>query len=429
MSVTIYRDDLANAIFIEDSNGVQFLNSLQAYLNDPVDTTLHIKNTAIDIDIFTAVAFQEFVDREGDPYGSTCVETINNLNAIFQDAGSGTGTAPVITSPTSLTVSDGESLNYLLTATGGVGYEWANLPVGLAIANGNPRNLLGSVASGPGTYTPTMTAVNYFGQDSETLTITVTSSFANTRSIQFGNQNWMDASASGVASVLSRPANGSGPGDAWTISLWFKPSSSSNNSQTILYYGDSDTLTGGNLSVTYQGGNDRIEFQYGSSFDNLTFISSDNSINPGQWHNILLTYDGGTTGSASGSVSDYYGRFDIFINGVSAVSSGSWSNTNFGWSSSIGFDNFRVGRHSLSGYMRNGCVVDEIALWNGDQTPSVSAIYNSGAPHDLGTLGSPPDHWWRMGDGDTFPTVQDKRGSVDFTMFNMTSADIINDTP
>ena len=37
MSVTIYRDSEANAIFIEDSNGVQFLNSLQAFMLNPLD--------------------------------------------------------------------------------------------------------------------------------------------------------------------------------------------------------------------------------------------------------------------------------------------------------------------------------------------------------------------------------------------------------
>jgi len=31
--ITIYKDQQANAIFIEDANGVQFLNSLQATFN------------------------------------------------------------------------------------------------------------------------------------------------------------------------------------------------------------------------------------------------------------------------------------------------------------------------------------------------------------------------------------------------------------
>jgi len=34
MSTTIYRDNEANAIFIEDANGAQFLNSLHATVDN-----------------------------------------------------------------------------------------------------------------------------------------------------------------------------------------------------------------------------------------------------------------------------------------------------------------------------------------------------------------------------------------------------------
>ena len=59
----------------------------------------------------------------------------------------------------------------------------------------------------------------------------------------------------------------------------------------------------------------------------------------------------------------------------------------------------------------------------------VSNIYNSGSPFDLSLLGAAPAHWWRMGDGDTFPALTDISGSADFTMYNMTVADIVNDVP
>ena len=39
--IVIYRDNNANAIFI-DSNGVQFLNNLHAYQTDPTSTVLNI---------------------------------------------------------------------------------------------------------------------------------------------------------------------------------------------------------------------------------------------------------------------------------------------------------------------------------------------------------------------------------------------------
>ena len=48
---------------------------------------------------------------------------------------------------------------------------------------------------------------------------------------------------------------------------------------------------------------------------------------------------------------------------------------------------------------------------------------------DLNLLTSNPDHWWRMGDGDTFPTLTDVNGGLDATMVNMTVADIVSDVP
>lgn len=106
------------------------------------------------------------------------------------------------------------------------------------------------------------------------------------------------------------------------------------------------------------------------------------------------------------------------------------SNSNFGYSGEIRAEFFRVGRQTNSGqYMRNNCRVDELALWASDEQSNVSSIYNSGTPFDLTTLASPPDNWWRMGDGDTFPTISDNVGSLDFTMVNMTVADFVSDVP
>ena len=61
----------------------------------------------------------------------------------------------------------------------------------------------------------------------------------------------------------------------------------------------------------------------------------------------------------------------------------------------------------------------------------VSDIYNSGAPLDLTTLSSNTNlqSWWRMGDGDTYPTITDNKGSVNGTMTNMESGDIVSDVP
>ena len=118
----------------------------------------------------------------------------------------------------------------------------------------------------------------------------------------------------------------------------------------------------------------------------------------------------------------------MYANGV--LQSTSNSNRNSGWAGTIKNELFRVGRKGLSTfYMRSGCKVDELAVWGSDQSSNASDIYNSGNTHDLSLLTTSPNHFWRMGDGDTYPTIQDVIGSADFTMVNMTSADIVNDTP
>ena len=76
-----------------------------------------------------------------------------------------------------------------------------------------------------------------------------------------------------------------------------------------------------------------------------------------------------------------------------------------------------------------GARIDEVALWGSDQSGNIADIYNSGNPHDLSELTTSPDHWWRMGDGDTFPNILDNVGNAHFVMYNMTAADIVTDAP
>ena len=106
------------------------------------------------------------------------------------------------------------------------------------------------------------------------------------------------------------------------------------------------------------------------------------------------------------------------------------SHQNYGYTGGVDADNFRVGRFVSGNYMRD-CRVDELALFDSDQSSNISDIYNSGSPFDLSTLTTEPKHWWRMGDGDTYPYLQDSgtEGNCIFQMNNMTSADIVNDVP
>ena len=421
--IKIYRDENAKAIFLEDANGVQFLNSLHAVQEV---NNISVIDLAKNISLVTDTIYSDFVDENDNTYGSDASEVTNQLNALFTATGTPTTEIPVITSPTSINSVSNEIINYELTANYGVGYEWGNLPNGLLTVDGNIRKLIGSLPTG--TYTPTMKAVNYNGEDIETLTINVSNPpFANTKSVNFVNNDYLNGNASSLTSVFGRTGNGSGASEAWSVSLYFKAGTSNNNEQTIFYFGDYDYFSRGTIQLKYNGQQDRLELLYGNLFNNLVIRSQNNSINTGQWQHILITYDGGTTGVQSNQVSNYYSRFKLFIDNTEVTYNN--TNSNFGYGSSIDSDNFHIGKYANGRNLRNNCRIDEFAVWGSDQSSNVSDIYNSGNPFDLTTLSVQPSNWWRMGDGDTYPNLLDQISTVNLTMVNMTAADIVNDTP
>ena len=424
MSITIYKDSSANAIFIEDANGAQFLNSLQASVNNG---SCSITDTARSIDVTTGIVFSEYIDESGNTYGENAVETCDALNAIFSSSGTPTTNLPSITSPLTIGSVQGSVINYELTSSYGVGYEWDLSNVsGVTTVEGNPRKLIGGSGMASGTYNIPVKAINYNGEDSETIVLTVSNPpFSNTKSVQFNNQDYLGANASLLDSTLGRVGNGSGSSDAWTIGFWLKPTNSVSG-RVLFYYGSNDTTNGGYIELRLTSSN-KVRLQYGSDNNNIKILAP-TAVSTNTWQYVTVTYDGGTTGASSGGISDYYSRFSIYIDGVNQATND--SNSNYGWSGAISGQNLRVGK-LVSGNTLNGEKIDELAIWNSDQSANMSTIYNSGTPFDLSTLGTEPKHWWRMGDGDTYPNLQDSgtEANCTFVMYNMTSADIVNDVP
>jgi len=435
--IKIYKDIPANSIFIEDANGAQFINSLQAI---PQNGKVDIHDLAKDIDIVTGENHVNFANKDGVTYqqisinkgnAGTVNDVVNELNSVFQSTGTTTNELPVITSSLTISSVQGASINYELTADYGVAYEWDFSNVsGVTTVDGNVRKIIGGSSLAVGTYNIPVKAINYNGEDSETIVLTVsTPPFSNTRSVRFSNQDWLGANAAQVEHALGRNSNGSGSGDAWTVAFWYK-GSTDNQGQTIFYFGNNDVTNNGfiELRQTNSSGQKRLRFRYGSNNNYIQLTTPAGSITPNTWQHIIITYDGGTTGASSGSLSNYYSRFSIYING--SVQTTSNSNSNFGYSGSIVGQNWRIGRFASGSHMR-GANVDEFNIWDNDQSSNVSDIYNSGNVFDTMTLTDQPSHRWRMGDGDTYPNLQDSGTEANcvFVMNAMTSADIVNDVP
>mgnify|MGYP003627724713 CR=1 FL=1 len=426
MAIKIYKHIGAHAIFIEDANGVQFISSLQASVDNG---TCSVTDLAKNIEIVSDTPYGDFVDENNAAYGTTSVEVCDALNAIFQNSGTSTSSVPVITSSLSISSVQGSGINYELTADYGVGYEWDLSSVsGIANVEGNPRKLIGGSSLTSGTYNIPVKAINYNGEDSETLVLTVaTPAFANTKSVKFDYLDSLSGTASLLDGTMGRAGNGSGSSDAWSVAFWVKPSTNGNN-QGVMLYGGVYTSGGAVIDIRLVGSKDSLWIRYGTSSNRLQLQTPDNSLPAGVWAHCLITYDGGTTGAGSGNINDYYNRFNLFINGVSQTKTG--TNNNYGYTNAITGSVFKVGESGQSQSLRD-VKLDEIAIWSSDETANVASIYNSGVPFDLSTLTSDPLHWWRMGDGDTFPTITDSgsAGNCDFTMNNMTAASIVSDVP
>ena len=91
---------------------------------------------------------------------------------------------------------------------------------------------------------------------------------------------------------------------------------------------------------------------------------------------------------------------------------------------------FVIGASSNSTFLLSGNI-DEVAVWNSDQSANIATIYSSGTPSDLTSLS--PVSWWRMGEDATFNTnwslPDNGSASNTGTSANMTIADLEGDAP
>ena len=151
MTIKLYRDDSAKSIFIEDANGAQFTNSLQAIKNS--DNSISVTDLARDIEIVSGESYDQFIDENDAQYGNDSDSVVNALNSEFAASGTPTNNVPVITSSLTASLTQGQTLNYELTTNFGVGYEWDLSNVaGITTVEGNNRKLIGGSSLANGTY-------------------------------------------------------------------------------------------------------------------------------------------------------------------------------------------------------------------------------------------------------------------------------------
>ena len=191
----------------------------------------------------------------------------------------------------------------------------------------------------------------------------------------------------------------------FTVSCWIKADTLVGSWEGIMGCVSSDSWTDG-FSI-YMNSAGAIGFWVNHYITNLA-ISSVSTISTGTWYHVLACYDG-SLGS---------NNMELFVNGASVATDTLTANVtdNSGTlcmadASSGGF------HHGMNGN------IDDFAIWNTDERANVATIYNNGVPNDISALN--PISYYKMGDGDTYPTLTDN-GSLgnDGTMTNMIAADI-----
>jgi len=140
-------------------------------------------------------------------------------------------------------------------------------------------------------------------------------------------------------------------GQPWAISCTFNSASNVNGHlwSTCAGAGSNDPVA--KVLVNTSG---RLVFRYGTDSNYVKWTSSNNRVVTGTWYTLYVDYNGGSTGAASGSVTDYYSRFRIkMVDHVTGAvtdiePTGSWSNNNYGYTGDITGNIFCGSRHDTT---------------------------------------------------------------------------------
>lgn len=135
------------------------------------------------------------------------------------------------------------------------------------------------------------------------------------------------------------------------------------------------------------------------------------------WHHLFVTYGGSSVLSG----------LNVYLNGKATIPTSSIDTLTL---TILNANSLKVANIDSSYYQGQ---IDDISIWNKSLTQSeVSAIYNNGSPTDLLQHSASANlvGYWKMGDGDTYPTVKDWSSSGNNgTMTNMSSASFTEETP
>ena len=255
--------------------------------------------------------------------------------------------------------------------------------------------------------------------------------FINATATAFDGANDKANTGSGASAPSELTVNASGADRGCSISFWVRLNTA--NSEQIIgranawqgapassYYSEFIIFTRYNRKLVMglygANGSGAMDGTVHMVLDKTDILSDDT------WYHVVYTYD---LGSGTGSLIGYLDgtKFEHGDGGTNVIT-GTWAVPNpSGAPSGI---NLSVGCPN-NGTTFGEFDMDELAFFDEVLTQSqVNDLYGDGTPGDAAVISSNVTGLWRMGDGDTFPTITDHSGNGnDLTMTNMASDDFI----
>lgn len=195
----------------------------------------------------------------------------------------------------------------------------------------------------------------------------------------------------------------------WTLSMWARPTSLA---AQVYLAAKADPFGSGSMNWVVGFTTDGKFYGYWGAVGKTT-ESSAGAISTNTWYHLASTVR---------NISGTY-TANIWINGTKVGSD----------VTAPGTDTSSVVARVGSGYVADSPdtlfpltgYVDEVTFWSVGMTQAqVQALYNSGHPGNplSHSQAASLTHYYRMGDGDTFPTISDRQGSVNGTCTNMAGA-------
>tara|TARA_R110001632_G_scaffold119206_1_gene231754 strand:- start:341 stop:1225 length:885 start_codon:yes stop_codon:yes gene_type:complete len=245
-----------------------------------------------------------------------------------------------------------------------------------------------------------------------------TPAFANTYSLLFDEVDTMVS----MGDVLDMADDGT---DAYSVSVWFKTTSTQSYQQVIGKQVNGGNSNGWNLSIFAAASQSQFRGFLGTGAGSryLFFQTSYSSdVRSGNWNNVVMTYDG--TQSVSG--------FSVYLNGNAITVTSITNNTPSGVANT---SDFNIGVRGNAGSYSNPFDgnIDEASYYTSELSASdVTTIFGTGVPNDITALS--PVLWIRCGEngawnGSKWLLTDQGSGGNDGNGLNMVEANRQADVP